>query len=244
MSLGRAHGALRDPGNLRSDPQAPDHASLRQHPQPGRNALPGALAGQRSDAADRAASRLAGRRPAPAGGERRWRQTACARSSPPRRSISASTGAMSISSFMSVRRKEPAGLPSASAARTIAWTSRRRHCLFRPTASRCSSAAQRWRPTISARRIRRRCSTAPSTSCPSTCWAAPAARLSTRTNSTTRSSAPRLTPASTGRPSTASSISWRPAVMRCEAMSATRKSARRRRARGAYRIRVLPSNTG
>ena len=60
---------------------------------------------------------------------RRWRATACAPSSPPRRSTSASTGATSTSSSMSARRRAPAGWRSASAAPTTAWTSRRRRIL-------------------------------------------------------------------------------------------------------------------
>ena len=44
-----------------------DHADLRQHPQPGRNAVPGFLAHERRRPRDCAASRLARRRPAPQG---------------------------------------------------------------------------------------------------------------------------------------------------------------------------------
>ena len=54
-----------------------DHAGVRQHPQPGRNAVPGFLAHERRRPCDRAASRLARRRPAPQGrGRDGGRQTA------------------------------------------------------------------------------------------------------------------------------------------------------------------------
>ena len=104
--------------------RAPDDAALRQHAQPGRAAVPGAVADQRGQPADRAASRLARCRRSAARSRRRWRDNGCAPSSPPRRSTSASTGATSTSSSMSARRRAPAGWPSASAAPTTAWTSR------------------------------------------------------------------------------------------------------------------------
>ena len=53
---------------------------------------------------------------------------ACARWCAPPRSISASTGATSISSSMSARRRAPRGFSSASAAPITAWTSRRKAC--------------------------------------------------------------------------------------------------------------------
>jgi ATP-dependent helicase Lhr and Lhr-like helicase len=81
----------------------------------------------------------------------------CAPSSPPPRSTSASTGAMSISSSMSARRRGRAGSPSASAAPTTASTSRAGRSWCRPTASRCWSAGPRSRPIIWAPRTRRRC---------------------------------------------------------------------------------------
>ena len=81
---------------------------------------------------------------------RRWRPTACAPSSRPRRSTSASTGAMSISSSMSARRRAPAGWRSASAAPTTAWTNRPRRSSCRPTASRCWNAAPRSKPRLGA----------------------------------------------------------------------------------------------
>jgi ATP-dependent helicase Lhr and Lhr-like helicase len=65
-----------------------------------------------------------------------WRKTACAPLSPHRRSTSASTGATSISSSMSARRRAPRGLPSASAAPTTAWTNRAGRSSYPPTASR------------------------------------------------------------------------------------------------------------
>ena len=63
--------------------------------------------------------------------------------SPPRRSISASTGATSISSSTSARRRARAASSSASAAPITASTSPRRPCSCRPTASRCWNAAPR-----------------------------------------------------------------------------------------------------
>ena len=74
---------------------------------------------------------------------RHGRGPAAARSSAPRRSISASTGATSISSSMSARRRAPRGCCSASAAPTTGSTSRRAAFSFRPTASRCWNAALR-----------------------------------------------------------------------------------------------------
>ena len=68
--------------------------------------------------------------PSAGGSKRRWARMRCAPSSPPRRSISASTGAMSIWSSMSARRRAPAGWRSASAAPTTAWTSRRKAILI------------------------------------------------------------------------------------------------------------------
>ena len=66
-ALGRPHRAPRARRNLRADQAQQDHARLRQHPQPGRDAVPGSLAHERRRARDRAASRLARRRPAPQG---------------------------------------------------------------------------------------------------------------------------------------------------------------------------------
>ena len=97
--------------------------------------------------ADRAASRLARRGAAAQGRSRDGERAACARWCAPPRSISASTGAMSISSSMSARRRARRGCCSASAAPITAWTSRRRACSFRPTASRCWNAAPRSTPS-------------------------------------------------------------------------------------------------
>ena len=60
----RAPCAWRD---LRSDQAQQDHAGFRQHPQPGRDAVSGPVADERRRPCDRAASRLARRRPAPQG---------------------------------------------------------------------------------------------------------------------------------------------------------------------------------
>ena len=64
---------------------------------------------QRRQSRHRAASRLARRRAAPQGRGRHGRAANCARWCAPRRSISASTGATSISSSMSARRRAPRG---------------------------------------------------------------------------------------------------------------------------------------
>ena len=74
-----------------------DDAGVRQHAQPGRDDLPGALAHQRRQPRHRAASRLARRGAAPQGRGRDGRAGGCARWCAPPRSISASTGATSIS---------------------------------------------------------------------------------------------------------------------------------------------------
>ena len=88
-------GALRRPGGDGPDPRRQDHAGLHQHPRPGGAVLPGALGGQRRGAAHRPAPRLAlARGPRPGRGGH-GRRAACAPSSPPAASISASTGATS-----------------------------------------------------------------------------------------------------------------------------------------------------
>ena len=66
-ALGRPHRAPCARRNVRADQAQQDHADLRQHPQPGRNAVPGSLAHERRRPRDRAASRLARRRAAPQG---------------------------------------------------------------------------------------------------------------------------------------------------------------------------------
>ncbi len=108
----------------------------------------------------------------------RWRPAACARWCARPRSISASTGATSIWSSMSARRRAPRACCSASAAPITAWTSRRRACWCRPTASKCWNAAPRSTPSPRMPRTRRRRASARSTCWPSTCSAAPAARRS------------------------------------------------------------------
>ena len=66
-AVGRPHRAPRARRNLRADQAQQDHAGVRQHPQPGRNAVPGFLAHERRRPCDCAASRLARCRPAPQG---------------------------------------------------------------------------------------------------------------------------------------------------------------------------------
>ena len=66
-ALGRPQRAPCARRNLRSDQAQQDHAGVRQHPQPGRDAVPGSLAHERRRPRDRAASRLARRRAAPQG---------------------------------------------------------------------------------------------------------------------------------------------------------------------------------
>ena len=62
------HSARHAIGEIYEPDQAPqDHAGLRQHPQPGREHLPGAVAHQRRRPRDRAAPRLARRGAAPQG---------------------------------------------------------------------------------------------------------------------------------------------------------------------------------
>jgi ATP-dependent Lhr-like helicase len=109
-----------------------------------------------------------------------WRG-ACAPWCAPRRSTSASTGATSISSSMSTRRKGQAGLPSASAARIIGSTSQARLCSCRRTASRWLNARLRLRRQRRAHRTRPRRGQARSTCWRSTCSARPAPRRSTPT---------------------------------------------------------------
>ena len=66
-ALGRPHRAPCARRNVRADQAQQDHADLRQHPQPGRNAVPGFLAHERRRPRHCAASRLARRRAAPQG---------------------------------------------------------------------------------------------------------------------------------------------------------------------------------
>ena len=66
-AVGRAFGAPCDQRNLRPDQAPQDHAGLRQHPQPGRKHLPGAVGHQRRRPCHRAASRLARCRATPQG---------------------------------------------------------------------------------------------------------------------------------------------------------------------------------
>ena len=66
-AMGRPHRAPCARRNVRADQAQQDHAGLRQHPQPGRDAVPGFLAHERRWPRHRAASRLARRRPAPQG---------------------------------------------------------------------------------------------------------------------------------------------------------------------------------
>ncbi len=73
-----------------------------------------------------------------------------------------------------------------------------------------------------------------STCCRSMCWAAPAARRSTRTSFSRKSAPPRPMPISTARPSTASSISSRPAAMRCK--SYERYARIRKTKEGLWRV--------
>ena len=76
-ALGRPYRAPCARRNVRADQAQQDHADLRQHPQPGRNAVPGFLAHERRRPRHRAASRLARRRPAPQGrGRNGGRKTA------------------------------------------------------------------------------------------------------------------------------------------------------------------------
>ena len=102
-------GAPRDHGSLRADKSQQDHAGVRQHPQPGRDAVPGPVADERRQPrrsrciTARSTSRSAAR------SRRRWRRANCAPWSAPPRSISASTGAMSISSSISARRRARRG---------------------------------------------------------------------------------------------------------------------------------------
>ena len=80
----------------------------------------------------------------------------CARWSAPPRSISASTGATSISSSMSARRRARRGCCSGSAAPITGWTSPRAAFWCRPIASKCWNAAPRSKRSATMRRIRRR----------------------------------------------------------------------------------------
>ena len=102
------------------------------------------------------------------------------------RSISESTGAMSIWSSTSVRRRAHRVSCSVSAAPITAWTSPRKACWCRPIASRCSNAAP---PSTRSRRMprtRRRRAPARSTCWRSMCSAAPAVSRSSPTNSIAR----------------------------------------------------------
>ena len=171
-ALGRPFGAARARRNLPADPGASHDARIRQHPQPGRRRVSASLADQRRQSRHRAASRLARRGAAAQGRRRHGGRAVCARWSAPPRSISASTGATSISSSMSVRRKAPRAFCSALAAPITAWTSPRKACWCRPIASRCWNAAPRSTRLPRTRRTPRRCAPARSTFWRSMCSAA------------------------------------------------------------------------
>ena len=82
-------------------------------------------------------------RAAAQGRERHGRRASSRRWSAPRRSTSASTGAMSTSWCRSARPRARAACCSASAAPTTGSTSHPRRCSSPPTASRCSNARRR-----------------------------------------------------------------------------------------------------
>ena len=237
--------ALRHPGDLRGDQRAPDDAAVRQHAQPGGDAVPGAVADQRGQPADRAASRLARRRPAPArregDGEQqpaRHRRHLDARSRhrlgrrrsrrPCRRAEGRQPAGAAHRPLQPPHgRAEPRDPGAVQPLRGAGVPRRARRQLSR----RAGHAA-------AARRRARRAGAACARHAP-----APRRSMPTSSIDEVRSAAPyaRLDRA---RPSTASSISSRPAAMRCGPTSATPASARPRRASGASPIRASPSNTG
>ena len=204
-----------------------------------------AVAHQRGQPADRAASRLARRRPAPPRREgdgdqqpARHRRHLDAR---PRHRLGRRR---SRHPCRRAEGRQPAGAahrplqpPHGRAVARRSWC--------RPTASRCWSAAPRSRPVTSVRRTRRRCSPARSTCCRSTCWAAPAARRFVPTISTRRCAAPRPMPA-LDRADLRPRRRFRRDRRLCAAQptSAMPASARPRTAGGASPIRASPSNTG
>ena len=150
--MGGSLDAVRRARPLPHHQAAPHHAALRQHPLAGGNAVSEPVGNQRGwhrrsrCITVRSRSNSAARWRAP------WLPASCRRWSVPRRSISASTGAMSIWSSRSAPPKARAACCSASAAPTTAWTNRPRRCSCRPTASRCSNARQRSKPLKKARR--------------------------------------------------------------------------------------------
>ena len=162
-ALGRPFGAPRARRNLRADQDAQDHAGLRQHPQPGRIPVPGTVGRQRRQSRHRAASRLARRGAAPQGRGRHGRRQIArggvhlvARS---RRRLGRRR------SGHQCRRAEGrlAHSCSGSAAPITGWTSPRRPCWCRPTASKCWNAAPPSTPSPRTRRTRRLCAPARST---------------------------------------------------------------------------------
>ena len=174
-ALGRAFRAPCDRRDLRADQAQQDHAGLRQHPQPGRDAVPGAVAHQRRRPCRsrcitaRSTSRSAAR------SRRRWRRAGCAAV------VCTSTLDLGID-WGDVDLVIHVGAPK-GASRLMQRIGRANHRLdeprrrswCRPTASRCWNAAPRSTPSPRTRRIRRRCAPARSTCWPSTCSAAPAA---------------------------------------------------------------------
>ena len=148
-----------------------DRAGLRQHPLPGRVRLPGAVAAQRGQPADRPAPRLARGRAAAQGRGGDGARARCGPWSAPRRSTSASTGATSTWSSSWPRRRAPRGWCSGSAAPTTGWTSPAAPSSCRPTASRCWNARPRARRSPRTPSTPSRSATARSTCWPSTSWA-------------------------------------------------------------------------
>ena len=118
---------------------AHDHR-LRQHPRPGRADVPGALEAERRRTCPSPCTMAAWTSPSAARSRPRWPRAACAPSSPPPRSISASTGAAWTRSCRSARRRASPACCNASAAPITGWTSPPTPSWSPPTGSRCWNA--------------------------------------------------------------------------------------------------------
>ena len=194
-ALGRPLRAPRARRDLRPDPAQQDHAGVRQHPQPGRDAVPGAVAHERRRPGDRAASRLARRRPAPQGrGGDGGGQAA-------RRGLHLLARSRHrlgrCRSRHQCRRAQ--GRLAADAAHRPRQSPPRRSLARRAGAGQplrgAGMRASRSRRSRRTPRTRRRCAPARSTCWRSTCWAAPAASRFCPTSSTTKCGPPRPMPA-------------------------------------------------
>ena len=150
-----------------------DHR-VRQHPRPGRAAVPGAVEAERRHPADRHPSRQPGARAAPPGGAGDGRGAAARRGGDLLARSRHRLGRGGPGAAGRRAQRASAGCCSASAAPTTAWTSPAAPCWCRPTGSRCWNARPPSRAWRRASWTAMRRGRAGWTCWRSTCWAWPA----------------------------------------------------------------------